>query len=435
VSPTPRRRPRRLALFGLFGVGNIGNEASLQAGIDAVRRHCPEVSPVVVCANPRRVHAEHGVEAVPISLDHLPGRLHTVPRGIRLLLRPVVELARWVAALRFARSVVGFVVPGTGILDDFGVAPHQMPYDMFRWSASARLMRRPWTMIGVGAGPIEHPVSRRLMGATVAMATAVTYRDEASRAFMARLGHASPPASVHPDVAFALPLPAPTSDGARRDHPEIGLGLMAYYGWHNDPGMGTATMERYVESMVVIARGLIAAGNRLRILVGEDSDRAAVDRFIEAMERQSTPAERAAVVVEQIRDFPALLEQIELTDAVVATRYHNVIAALMLGRPTISIGYGEKFHQLMYGVGLGDLHYDIEELDPGEVLRAVDRALADADDMRASLNGLGARYRTAVDLVFARELQRVAGADPAVARRTTDPTVEATPLTGSEREG
>ena len=36
---------------------------------------------------------------------------------------------------------------------------------------------------------------------------------------------------------------------------------------------------------------------------------------------------------------------------VVATRYHNVICALKLGKPTISLGYSHKFVALMEGMG------------------------------------------------------------------------------------
>jgi polysaccharide pyruvyl transferase WcaK-like protein len=48
---------------------------------------------------------------------------------------------------------------------------------------------------------------------------------------------------------------------------------------------------------------------------------------------------------------------------VVATRYHNVVCALMLSKPTISIGYGEKNAVLMAGAGLAEYCQSVDYLD------------------------------------------------------------------------
>ena len=61
---------------------------------------------------------------------------------------------------------------------------------------------------------------------------------------------------------------------------------------------------------------------------------------------------------------------------VVATRYHNVICALMLAKPTISIGYGEKNAVLMAGTGLADYCQSIGSLD-------VDRLIEQFTDLES----------------------------------------------------
>lgn len=69
----------RAALFGLFGVGNIGNEASLASPIQAIRKRDPNADIVVVCAVPTVVSAEHGVDAEPMAVRE-DGRPHCRPR-------------------------------------------------------------------------------------------------------------------------------------------------------------------------------------------------------------------------------------------------------------------------------------------------------------------------------------------------------------------
>ena len=53
---------------------------------------------------------------------------------------------------------------------------------------------------------------------------------------------------------------------------------------------------------------------------------------------------------------------------IVATRYHNVICALMLSKPTISIGYGEKNAVLMADTGLAEYCQAADSLDVGRLI-------------------------------------------------------------------
>ena len=58
----------------------------------------------------------------------------------------------------------------------------------------------------------------------------------------------------------------------------------------------------------------------------------------------------------------------EPVGTVVATRYHNVVCALMLSKPTISIGYGEKNAVLMADMGLADYCQPVDHLDVGRLI-------------------------------------------------------------------
>jgi hypothetical protein len=80
-----------------------------------------------------------------------------------------------------------------------------------------------------------------------------------------------------------------------------------------------------------------------------------------ATEGRIVPPER--LVVEPILSLHDVMEQIVLTDIVVATRFHNLVCALKLDRPTISIGYADKNDALLADMGLGDFCQHIESLD------------------------------------------------------------------------
>src|ERR1051326_335416 len=56
----------RIALFGNFGTGNLGNEATLQAMVYNVRRHLPTSDLWCVCPAPEKTALDLGIPAVSI---------------------------------------------------------------------------------------------------------------------------------------------------------------------------------------------------------------------------------------------------------------------------------------------------------------------------------------------------------------------------------
>ncbi len=383
---------RRIALFGLFGVGNIGNEASLASALAALRVVDPDAEPVVVCEVPEIVSAQHGVAAERIAMSGLVPSFGRFPRAIRIIARPVVEVARWLTAFRFVRRVDSVVVPGTGILDDFGMSPWQMPWDLYRWAVVSRLAHRPFSLLSIGAGPIEHPVSRRLARATVRGATRCTYRDDVSRTFMAGLGIHAGVESLAPDVVFALPRPPDRRTGA--DRRSIGIGVMAYYGWENAPEAGAETFQAYIAAMVEVTARVLALGHDVRVLVGEGTDQHAVRELISGLEGRDG---NERVTVAPIDSIEALLGEIASTDAVVATRYHNVVASLMMHRPTVSIGYADKNRDLMASAGLGAYTHHVDAIDVERVVGDLVEQLEDRDRIARELAAWDGHCRLGVE--------------------------------------
>ena len=65
------RRPLRIGLFGLFGVRNLGNEATLAATVAALRERAPDAELVLVSSPPA---AGAGLPEFPAQIepDQLP---------------------------------------------------------------------------------------------------------------------------------------------------------------------------------------------------------------------------------------------------------------------------------------------------------------------------------------------------------------------------
>jgi polysaccharide pyruvyl transferase WcaK-like protein len=85
---------------------------------------------------PEAVASGFGIETVPIRLPKREGAARVLDR---LLLKILGKTADFFEAVRVIRKAGVMVVPGTGILDDFGEKPTGMPFDIFKWCLAARL--------------------------------------------------------------------------------------------------------------------------------------------------------------------------------------------------------------------------------------------------------------------------------------------------------
>ena len=77
------------------------------------------------------------------------------------------------------------------------------------------------------------------------------------------------------------------------------------------------------------------------------------------------------VVAEQITSFDELMQAMAPASSVVATRYHNVMCALKLGKPAISLGYSDKNVSLMEDMGLPEFCQHANDISFDRLSRAV----------------------------------------------------------------
>jgi polysaccharide pyruvyl transferase WcaK-like protein len=361
----------RIGLFGNFGGGNLGNEGSLEAMIRFLQRSHSGAGLVCLCVEPAAVTARYGIEALALS----------TPRegGDGLIAKLRARLADHLALLRNIRNLAVLLVPGTGILDDFGERPMGFPYTLFLVCLIARLRGIPVAFVSVGAGPIRHPLSRWLMKTGARMARYRSYRDEISKDYMTGLGLDTRQDPVYPDLAFSLPDPAPSAQRTGNSL-RVGLGLMTYFGWTSDEGRYRDLYDDYISKMTRLAVWLLQQGHSIRLLVGDTPDSRALEDVERGIAREFGEVRLGAVIAKTPRSLHDLMAQMSTVDAVIATRFHNVLCALKAGKPTISLSYARKNDVLMKLFGLESFCQHIETFE-------VDPLLSQFGDLRTNLAG------------------------------------------------
>jgi polysaccharide pyruvyl transferase WcaK-like protein len=372
-----------IALFGLFGCGNFGNDGSLEAILNLLRRVRPDARLTCICANPDLIRDRFDVSALPISAAHVADA-HGRRAGGRA--RKIVEkLHDVLSTIRYARKFDLVLIPGTGILDDFGDRPKGMPWNILRWCLAARLLGAKVAFVCIGAGPIGHPLSRWMMKTAARLAHYRSYRDVLSKDFMTSIGVKSAD-PVFADLAFALPPPL------HRERPDaerlvVGVGVMSYYGWYSFAEAGAETHRQYIDKLGRFVRHILDRGHRVRLIIGETADDGAVKTLLSHLRSQSPAIPQEDLVAAPANSLHDVMCQMQETDVIVATRYHNIVCALKLAKPTISLGYSKKNDVLMGQAGLGAYCHHVERFEVDQLIEQFETICAQhtqcADAVRA----------------------------------------------------
>lgn len=353
----------KIILYGHFGSGNIGNDTTLEAALHHVRSYGKQSDLVCVCGGPREIRDRFGIETVPINVDPELQASRSRSRLMRVLPRVRDELGFWLKYRNWFEPGDRFIVVGTGAADDMGVRyPWTAPYDLYKWCRAAKHNGAEVIFLSVGVGPILNPVSRALMLRALRLADYRSYREQGSFDYLRSVGFDTTGDLLYPDLAFGLHLDHAPLPRRRSGPPKVvGLGLMTYRGWRHDPRNGEALYQRYVMQMQSFVAWLLRRGITVRVVIGDRADSETVDDIRRHFQVRDASAASELLVVEPVDTVDDLLAQIAQVDLMVASRFHNVLSALLMGVPVISLGYHVKHVNLMTGMGLGDYCQPIEQ--------------------------------------------------------------------------
>ena len=362
----------RICILGLFGQGNLGNECTLQALLSHARRYLPDADVLCICTEPLDTSTRHGVRAVPISWRYLrnreikarPGSGGRVVRWLRRALIGVPrELLDCIQAFRTLHGKDMLIVSGS-FLTDFSSSFLDWPYDIFKWSLIAKLCGCKLLFVSVGAGPIYQPQSRWFTRSALSLADFRSYREISTVDYLKDIGFRTDDDRLSPDLAFDLPAAALSHSAVQAGRRVVGIGLM------NDPGKLRAAKanpeihRRYLRTLESFSRWLLGQGYDVRLIIGDFEYDSAIAQQFGASLRGGLPAgDSGRVVDEPATSVEQLVSQLAATDLVVATRFHNVLLALALNKPAISISFHHKSFSLMRAMGLSEYSIDMSDLD------------------------------------------------------------------------
>lgn len=366
-------RPPRIGLFGLLGSGNLGNDGSLEAVLGYLRRDHPDAVLSALCGGPELVSARYGIEAT--ALHWYRGEYRTASTGAAIAGKTLGKVLDAVRTAAWVRRQDAVIVPGMGVLEaTLPLRPWGTPYSLLLLCAAGRLFGTKVALVSVGSDVISGRATRLLVGWAARLAGYRSYRDELSRTAMHTMGVDTSADPVYPDLAFALPTPG----GVPAEPGTVGVGVMAFRGGNDDRARAEQIYDGYLDAITRFVRWLVGTGRRVRLFTGDGVDQPVVAEIIARVGDEGVTAAPAASLGELMRQMAAV-------DTVVATRYHNVLCALKVGKPTLSVGYAAKNEALMAGLGLARYCHPAAAIDVDRLIEQFTELQAEAPLLRAGL--------------------------------------------------
>ncbi len=392
----PDHGPRHVGFFGILGSGNLGNDGSLESVLNYLTKRHPDARIGFFCMGPDRLARRYDAPARP--LQWYEAHVGNATGARAALLKIVGKLLDPFRTLAWVRDKDVVIVPGMGVLEaSLPLQPWAMPYSLLSLCLASRLTGTKVALVSVGANVIRKPLTRWLVVLAARLADYRSYRDEQSREAARRMGIDVSGDHVYPDLAFALPvpdLPAPR-DGS------VGVGVMAYHGSNDDRDRADEIHRAYVATMTGFVLWLLDAGRPVRLLSGDTSDTEVVDEILAAAHARHPDLDPSRLLVEPLTSLDDVLRQLSLVTAVVATRYHNIVGALMLAKPIVAVGYSAKSEVTMAESGLAEFCHPAWEPDLDRLIAQFTELERRAPELRPAMAARSAASRVGVERQFA----------------------------------
>jgi polysaccharide pyruvyl transferase WcaK-like protein len=357
----------RVGLVGLLGQGNLGNDGSLEAMLAYLNAEHPDAILDFLCSGPDQMTARCGVPATRLrwystETQGTPSITALAVKSLKVPLGMIIDAFR-TASWACRHDVV--IVPGMGVLETtLPLRPWHTPYSMFLVCAFGRLFGTKVALVSVGANDIRQRLTQRLITTAARCAYYRSYRDSFSKDAMRRMGLDTSGDTVYPDLAFALPTPRGAPVVAR----SVGVGIMNYHGGNDDRQRADQVHASYVENITSFVLWLVDNGRPVRLFATDVHDEHIMHEVIADVRTHRPELGPSQIIAEPVSSLDELMRQISSVDTVVASRYHNVLCAVKLAKPTLSIGYAAKFDALMAEMGLAEFCQSASSLEVGRLI-------------------------------------------------------------------
>lgn len=419
-----------------MGGGNLGDDATQDALLQNIKRRWPDAAIFMFSMNPRDTQDRHGVPSYAIRQQRwdrnyepvstkvtFKSKVKTTVSSYRFLFRllrainlairtPRIvfqELRFLVKSFRIIRSFDLLIISGGGQLLDCWGGPWEFPYTIFKWIVLGRLARVKCYFINVGAGPLDHPLSKYFVKRALLLSHYASFRDGKSRSLIRDIGYTRQ-AHVVADCVYGLDISTIKTAPLRTPHvTNVGLSPMAYCDPLRYWDKNKSVYDRYIQTFALFGSWLIRRQYHLTLFSTDIwFDTQAIEDLRNSLKADADAADSAVINQEPVTRIEELLSQMASMDYIVTCRLHGVIFAHILNIPVLAISHHPKVTTIMNDFGLSEYCVDIHTFNADRLIDRFVSLVDNRDVIKARMHEKVASYRNELmmqfDHLFSRDL-------------------------------
>lgn len=434
---------RTIAIFGQYGHENLGDESIIEACIQRYRELIPEANVVLFSSVPRDTEARYSLPAFPTryqpemeltsteqvarerdlgidfrgklapharrrepaiktALKRLPllwptlKFIQSLPRRVALILREAAFL--WGARTSLDGIDLMIVTGSNQFLDNFG-GPWNFPYTVMKWALLCRLRKIPVAYLCVGAGPLDVPLSHKMIRLALRSAVYLSFRDHASKAKVDptdRFG-----GDVSTDLAFSIDVPLGGGAKSRR-HKIVAVNPMAVYDARYWYIKDTDKYQSYVNRLAEFVEWLLDHGNAPRLFATQPKDSNVIVDISERLVTNGRPRDLVDSLFFPLKTVNELLSFLLDADIVVPTRFHGTVLGLWAGKPTIGTCYYRKAVDVLGEFGQQRFAFEVDDFSVSDLTAATEEIIERYDEIAGQIEAAGDAHRKMLESQYQR---------------------------------
>jgi polysaccharide pyruvyl transferase CsaB len=339
-------------ITGYYGLGNIGDEAILSGMITSLRKYVEDPNFSVITNSPEETKALHNVTPVQQSFK----------KGIPNFINRAIFGGELRTIKREIENCDVFILGGGSLLQDLRL--YYLPALLSLVKLAQRCGKKT-VIYGIGAGPIDTYLGRKICKSVLNKTDLVTVRDSMSKGVLERCGVRDVIRTADPAFGIEIPSQGIMSEYLKsmnltgEDHY---IACTAYNWLHDSDLSRNATKEPQD-----LQYRRIRMANLFGSIIDEYDQKmlfiptVKIDREGYTVIKDLMPSSEKARILDYNSHFNTTLAALSCTDVLIGMRLHSLILATMMGVPVVPISYCGKVKSYLEMIGLEDMYLNIEK--------------------------------------------------------------------------
>lgn len=442
TGPLLNNSTKVVGLLGPYGFGNLGDAAIQDANMFQLSNVCENVRYVGISMNPGDTKVRHGIISFAYDTaaycnlkSHKPGSILESLEGSLLLLAKTrkfdfianglhwrvrtirlkyLELLHWLYIANKVRSLDALIISGGGQLDEAWGGSARHPYNIYKWCKVADLFSVNVAFMSVGAGDVKAHETKKYLHRALTIAKYSSFRDIGTQRIVKERILKASKGKVAPDLAFGYDVKAEyLSSDTRGKHRRVAIGPIPYFdvrpgSW---PEKDKFIYSSYLDKITSFCQVLMEEEYHLTFIVGDSiPDNHVVKDIVKRLESMPTKLSCLNYSAPSINSVEDLLGVLSTVDAVVTSRFHGVLLALLLYKPVLAISFERKIEQQMADVFQSDFCVKINNFEPNDLQQKFKELWANRTHISRTVKQYVDQYREEVVMqakLVAKEIIRV----------------------------